>query len=129
MQRACEQCAKPFEAQNVRARFCGTTCRVRASKARKAAAPPVAVQSLPSADGSNVAATRAQLDRLGKLDDPLGTMAMTAARRLDDGDTGSSMAALMRELRSLLAEAAKGSTALQDGVDEVAERRRLRHGA
>lgn len=134
MQRKCDRCDKTFEAQTVRAKFCCTTCRTEASKARKAGEPVKRVQVRvleggSPVEGPNVAATRAELERLGKVDSPAGAMALTAAKRLDIGDTGSAMAALMGRLDSLLEKAAKGSTRASDGIDEVGARRRRRLGA
>lgn len=78
---------------------------------------------------SVLAATRAELVALGKLDSPLGAVALTLAARLDQGqDPGSAMAAMAKELRVTMAELGRTGQAAADPVDELRRRREERRG-
>lgn len=77
-----------------------------------------------------LAATRAELDRVGQAESPLGTLALALAARLDrsGGDAGSAVAALAKELRQTLADATRGvGSTMVDPVDELKKRREVRH--
>lgn len=69
-------------------------------------------------------ATLAALEEAGRTDTPAGRAALLLARRLDmtTADTGSSIAALVREHRATLA-AALANAQTGDRVDELKERR------
>jgi hypothetical protein len=58
----------------------------------------------------------------------LGQSALMLARRLDTAtaDTGSSIAAVMRELKSTAAGAIAAGIAVADPVDEISKRRQER---
>jgi hypothetical protein len=77
-------------------------------------------------------ALRAELDRAGQADSVLGRAALGLAQRIDASvvDTGSSYAALQRELRATL-EVLAGQLQPASAVDELRARReaRLRGGA
>ena len=66
----------------------------------------------------------AVLEAAGRVGAPAGCAALLLARRLDTptGDTGSSVAALVREHRVTLAEAVKG-VAVASELDKFRERR------
>jgi len=126
MTKRCAHCGEAFETSSSRARYCGSTCRSRAFKERKQAEPaPDPTES----DAPLVARVRADLEGAGRLDTPLGQIAMILAHRLaSQGDSGAAMAAVSRELRSVLGEALSGQ-ASGDVLDELARRRRQRAGA
>jgi hypothetical protein len=66
--------------------------------------------------------TRAELSRVGRLDTANGQLAMLLARRLDGigaADTGSGVAALVKEHRVTLAEAVKDSVVEVDPMDVI----------
>lgn len=73
------------------------------------------------------ATTRARLVELAAVDTPQGQLALVLAKRLDDDEeSGSSVAALSKELRSLLAALSVTSKPVDDGVDELKKRREQR---
>ena len=130
MQRRCESCGKTYEAARKTSKFCGGTCRVRAS--RGALAPSEATLAvLPDPDPSSglVAMVEKELRDAGRLDTFLGQAAVTLARRImADQDTGSAIASLNREMRATVTEAMKGAAVARSAVDrrkdELAARRR-----
>lgn len=95
----CASCGRTLEGGTKRRRYCDDRCRQRAKRG-------ATIRALDSeAPGSVVAATRAALEAVGRLDTPAGAAALVLAERLDrGGDTGSAVAALVRELRATLAE-------------------------
>lgn len=79
---------------------------------------------------SVLAAVEAQLAALGKEAAPLGATAVVLAARLDAGaDPGSAMAAMSKELRTIMTELNRNATAVKDPVDELLARRKARRGA
>lgn len=75
------------------------------------------------------AATKAQLDAVGRADTHLGAVALALAERIDQNvDVGSAMAAMARELRMTMAELLQSAPALADPVDELRARRKARLG-
>lgn len=121
----CAACGKPFETQYKIAKFCGATCRKR--KQRRGAVvealpPPVQPES-----GSLADAVRVELQAAGRLDTALGRQAVLLAERASSPfDTGSAIAAVSRELRAVMAEALKDSSAVADPLDELAHRRMVK---
>lgn len=104
-------CGRPLPKH--RRKWC-ETCRKRAQRAGAAVAaidrPPVSV----------VAATTATLVAVGKLESLDGAAALAIARKLDaGGDTGSAVAALVRELRATMAAACADGEHEEDPVDEL----------
>lgn len=74
-----------------------------------------------------VRATKAELDKAGRLDTALGQQALVLARRIDEAtDSGSALAAVAKELRVTLAEATKAASSTADPVDELRARREAR---
>lgn len=120
----CAHCGESFEAERKSARFCGPTCRKRASRvtgARSSTAPPPPGQDLPASDFE--IATRAELERLGKADSMLGLQVLIVARRMSNGtETGSALATLSKEHSRLMAALTAGEKSA-DPVDEVGRRR------
>lgn len=79
---------------------------------------------------SVLAAVEAQLAALGKEAVPLGAAAVVLAARLDAGaDPGSAMAAMSKELRTIMTELARTAAVVKDPVDELLARRKARRGA
>lgn len=121
-------CGRRFASQRSHAKYCSDSCRRRANKAKKAG-------KVVPIDGSAgqvpvvgmVAATRKELEGAGRLDSSLGQAALAAAARVDaNHETGSALAALLREHRAIMGEALKGAPTQADRLDELAERRRRR---
>ncbi|WP_439030228.1 hypothetical protein [Gordonia terrae] len=136
MTKTCESCGEPFEAARRTARFCGATCRKRASRAGGPAAPREGRQerttAAPAATVANdidtgsddlVSSLITELEACGERSTLLGQQAIAVARRIvSPRETGASVATLSRELRTVMGQIRrKGETA--DVVDEVAERR------
>ena len=118
MLRNCESCGSQYEARSVRSRFCSDNCRVRNS--RGAAAPDIALD-----DGPLVRAVMKELAAAGKVDSMRGQQALVLARRMSGSETNAGVAALSRELRSVMAAAlgTKASGVTTDGIDELRARR------
>ncbi len=126
MKRTCESCGGPYEAVRATARFCSERCRKRAQRGHVIDLPAPVVSGAP--DTALSARVAAELTEAGRLDTSLGQGALVLARRIEEGrDTGTAVAALMRELRAVLGEALKGAqtrSALDGYRDELAARRR-----
>jgi hypothetical protein len=121
-------CGDPFVASRDTAKFCGSTCRKRASRGAVSVGPvrPVVAVPLAAGEAGGVeAATRAELDAVGRTGSSEGQKALMLARRLDADvrDTGMGLAAVMRAHSVALAEAVKGATVADDPVDELRARR------
>lgn len=74
---------------------------------------------------TNVSTVRAEIKKLGREADPLSQVALTLAARLDnaEGETGSALAAVAKELRVCLDTLGKSPVAAADPVDELRKRR------
>ncbi len=134
--RACDACGSLYQPLRVSSRYCGGTCRKRAQRSGVAASKDPARAPAPraraprsSGEVSSVrAAVLAELKAAGKETSALGQQALTVASRLDasHAETGSSLAAVSKELRSLLAEAVGVAKPAGDSLDMLAEQRRKR---
>lgn len=129
-------CGVEFTPQRSTGRFHSATCRQRAARARRAAAADAAfVAKTPEAPGAGTAehslvrAVRVDLESAGALDTVAGQLALQFARRIAVPDE-SSLSAMSKELRALLAEAktVAASDAPQSSAvdDEVTRARRAR---
>lgn len=143
-ERDCEECGKRYSATRPHSKFCGTSCRVRASRREKrkevARERATITQLHPTNEQltfdrpstSVVAtdvydATHAELDAAGVVNTALGQIALKLARQLDRGeDTGSAQAQLAKELRAVLQQATSTSSVEKDPADELRERRARR---
>ena len=132
MRKACDSCGVAFEAKRPAAKYCGERCRKRAQrrpggvKAKtRAGALPVAALPVGSHEGPLAAATLAELEQAGRADTAAGNAALALARRIDSGitETGSSLAAMVREHRATLAEAVRNAAVAADPLDELRSRR------
>ncbi|ARG91408.1 hypothetical protein C3472_19955 [Mycobacterium kansasii] len=125
MQRQCAQCNRPFEAQRPQAKYCGATCRVRASRAggsSSAAKAPPAVAAVEGA-ADLVSAVTAELTAAGRESSALGVQAIAIAERMARFDTSAGLAALSKELRAVMASALQNAAPVADAVDELKARR------
>lgn len=128
-------CGTTFEGY-ANKRYCSERCKKRAQRSGGPgrvveAPPPVEPERLPDRVLSVESATRAELERAGRLGTPVGQACLVLARQLDEpgANTASAVAAAARELRATLAEATRGSakaTSPQKLADELAERRAKR---
>lgn len=116
--RCCEWCGDELTSTSPRARYCDSTCRSRASRARSAGAeeipeePPAKKRTAqktaatPEQDEhAFVTATRKELDTLQAVDTMLGHQVLTIAERMGRGaETGAAMASLSKEHSRLMAD-------------------------
>jgi uncharacterized OB-fold protein len=132
MTRQCDVCGTTYTAKRATSRYCGATCRTRASRAGVAAAVvPVKPQPPRILVESTVDAIRAELDAANALDSAAGRIALALATLIDGSTvaTGSAAATLAKECRAALAEAKQSAPqVVADPLDEL-EQRRARRGA
>lgn len=131
------ECANEFEPKHPRAKFCSTTCRSRAARAKKAgakAAEEAKADDTP-AEHPLVKAARRDLEKAGVIDTFDAQLALTLARRMANPKE-SGVSALANQLRAAMA-AALGHAAGEGGDeprtpdpapedDEVTKARRRR---
>lgn len=130
MDRICDACGAPYEAIRANARFCSDRCRKRTARQPR---PLTEMPSIPT-DAAPVAASHLskivaeELTAGGVLDTSPGQAAILLAQRMELGttDTGSAVAAMSRELRSLMAEALGKTEVAADPMDELKARRESR---
>jgi hypothetical protein len=142
MIKTCGSCGKDFEAKRSAAKFCGPTCRKRASRrpgGNRADANVVDMGTArgrgrvePAGPGPVGLATLAELERAGRVSSPAGQAALALAQRIDHGggETGSAMASLVREYRATMADALRDVEAADDELDQIrgAAALKLLHG-
>lgn len=129
MRKVCASCGGEFEAKRAAAKYCGERCKkraqrkpggVRAADASAPAAPPARVGFGPVGE-----ATAAELERAGRLETAAGRAVLALAGRIDAAhmETGTALAALVREHRAALAEAVRDAEVAADPLDELRARR------
>lgn len=121
MTRNCDVCRSPYEAKRPNSKFCSDRCRKRSQRAPDALVPPFENPHEPvDGPGALTMATFFELEAAGRAATSVGIAAILLAQRLDrpTADTGSSIAALVREHRATLAEAVRGAAAA-DPMDEL----------
>jgi hypothetical protein len=115
--RLCRRCDKPLTGRKTM--WCNSACR-NAVKKRGGT-----VLHLPSSEGSNPAglasAFRAMLSTAGRLDTPLGQLALSHAALLDESQAVMGRAALAKELRDTFVEAMKDADRDASTLDEINE--------
>lgn len=135
----CAGCGKKFKAERSTRKYCTDTCRKKnyrkEQKTAAVAANVAAAVAAPSRLDDPAAitnATIATLQKAGRLETPHGAIAITLAKRLDTFtllEQGSSVAALSKELRAVLAEATQNPDAPDDPVEAArAAAEALRNG-
>ncbi len=102
--RVCATCGTSIAERAARTRYCSTTCRTRAKRARDANRQSATVSTLPGPGSLGAIEIRVVAELSApQLDSSLGQMAVLAARQLDGGHDGASaMASLMRRLEQML---------------------------
>jgi hypothetical protein len=129
MVKACAGCGREWEPKRPHAKYCGDTCRKRGqrgSAVAEAAAGGSSVLSVAPVQvvGELSAATRRMLEAAGRVESELGAAALLLARRADRVglvETGSGLAALMREWDSMLTKAVAGAEQSDDVVARIQE--------
>lgn len=137
MARTCKVCGAEFESKSKLAKYCSERCKKRAQRApRRVDAEPdanaeTAFPTMPNGMPSLTVATATELAEAGRLNTAAGVSALLLAVRLDQttADTGSSIAALVREHRAALAKAVEGAATLADPIDELRSRRDVKRAA
>lgn len=121
--RSCEACGEPLPSSaHPKRRFCNDSCRKRRGSAKV-----VAFRAGGQAAGTVEQSTSAALEAAGRAGTPAGAAAMVLAVRIDlNADTGSAMAAMVKELRSTMADALAGVPEEPDKVDEIRAQREKR---
>lgn len=140
MQRTCDVCAKPFEAQRPTAKYCGSSCRARRSRAG-APVPVVAVAPVspgheqpdvderPPVDGL-IGAVRVELEELKQVNTVVGQHALELAKRIvNSPGMNTGVSSLSKELSRVLGEARSASTVVDDPVDDLKARRDAKRAA
>ena len=125
MKRQCDSCGTEFEAKRAHARWCSARCSKRGQRGVLRSPDPVPVVEV---EPVLVVSVRADLTESGVAETPAGLQALHVAARMAGAtaDTGSSYAALSRELSRLLVEAKVGATRKADPLDELGQRRAVR---
>ncbi len=135
MDRVCEGCGETFELTSGPGRPRRKCVKCSPPERRNEREPdPPQVHVLPAPPpirrvepslGPDVAATTVQaLEDAGRLDTPLGAIAVRLATMLATGDhVASGAAALSKELRAALGEALAGAGKKADSLDELSKRR------
>lgn len=128
MQRACDSCSVMYEAIRPSSRYCSARCRGRA--ARAGTSKPRTPSEAPTPSTSTVVADQVRRELGHLIDSAAGQMALSLALRLDAAvDTGSAMAAVARELRSILTEMLGLAIDAADPIDELKAARERRRSS
>lgn len=126
MEKTCAACGVTFTASRASAKCCSDRCRKRYQRGGGQLVELRQVAQAESGELGRVelAATR-DLEEAGRLSTPLGQAALVLARRLDgfSVDTGSSVAAVVRQLHATMSSALAGAHVADDPVDELRRRR------
>ena len=135
MGRPCDVCETTYTAKRASSRYCSERCKKRAQRApatqrsgeRRQARPNTAVVPIPQPEVTAGVAesTRRKLDEMGRLDTPLGQATMVLARRMDspDGESGSGLASVAKQLAVTLAAVTSDVRRPDDLLDELRARR------
>jgi hypothetical protein len=122
VRKQCAVCSAEFEAKRKTAKYCSRRCSMRASRQPKAEADAV----MPVDPDSELwTATLDELTSAGRVASSSGQAALILARRIDSasGETGSGLAALVKQHGASLADALKGARAESNPLDELRARR------
>src|SRR5262249_19254135 len=122
MRKRCTVCSAEFEAKRAARMYCSGRCQKRAQRQPK---PEPAGQMPDDPDYELQTATLAELNTASPAGSASGKAALALARRIDasQAETGSSVAAMVREHRAALADALKGARAEVNPLDELRARR------
>lgn len=126
MQAMCQACGRSFEAKRATRKFCSDLCRVREHRSPSGRAT-VEAGGVPRG-GELTAATLSELEDAGRAGSAAGRAALALARRVDASavETGSGLAALVREHAARLETAVASGKAASDPLDELRRRREIK---
>lgn len=130
MNRNCDTCNTEYSAKHPSSRFCSPKCRQRSHRSPGlylAAVPRKSVESTLEASALE-SATLAELRTAGRESSALGIASLILARSIDSEvpQTGSSLAALVKEQRAALEAALVGSMGALDVLDDLVRQRQER---
>lgn len=130
MRKTCEVCPAEFEAKRASAKYCSERCKKRAQRrpggTGTAKVLPLPPEPTSESVGSRLAAaTLAELEQAGRAETAAGQAALALARRIDaaGSETGTALAAMVREHRATLADAVRDAKKAADPLDELRARR------
>ena len=127
MKKNCEVCGGPFDAKRRTAKYCSNGCRVQAQRGSGGESAPITALPTPqgASDGPVARSAREELAGAGREDTANGQLVLALARRIDaaEGESGASLAALVKEFRASLAAAVAGAETAADPLDELRMRR------
>jgi hypothetical protein len=122
----CAQCGVGFAGKRRTARYCSQVCRQRAANARRSAGvtADAPLPMVPLTVGEGVVDTvKRELGALGKSGTSLAAQAVAIASSMESGkETGAALAALSRELRTVMALLSQGVDR-GDELDELKAKR------
>jgi hypothetical protein len=122
VQRSCDGCGKAYEATRPTSKYCGSSCRSRASVAKVSSLQPLAAPE--SSEGPLAASVVRELRAAGRLETPAGQHALILARRVESShETGAAVASLSKALTDVMARALDGVKVAADPLDELRARR------
>lgn len=134
--KVCEHCGDQFEAKRANARFCRPAHRQAAAHRRSTGLPENVVQIGVAPDppaeeyGPVYAAALEELRAAERAETTLGRAALALAARIDQQvDTGSGLAAAVKQLEATLAAATKGARRAETHLDRVRAARDSKRGA
>src|SRR5687767_1508881 len=121
MVRQCDVCSVEYLAKRRSSRFCSDRCRKRANRGAATLTGHAKVFELDTQPAPLVVAVKTELDQAGRLFSSIGCQAVLLAERLSavSYDTGSSTAALSKELRVTIERALKDVVIEDDPLDEL----------
>ena len=127
----CAVCHKPFVARSNRAQFCSSACRGKAHRSGGVQQPPPLRVVNPDdsplpATGSVLGALIAELHAAGVLETTTGRAAVALASMVEDptrNDPASGVAALVKQMLAVRAEALTRQVRESDPLDELAVKR------
>lgn len=130
MQKSCEFCGKPFNAQRAAARFCSDTCKKRRQRAGTPSLSLAPVNGDPESDdvpvvSGLVATTQRTLEDARVLETVPGQSALILAARIAAGnDTGAAISSMVEQLGKQVAAALalRESASWLDRVKEERDR-------
>jgi hypothetical protein len=135
MDRPCDVCGQTYDAKRPNSKYCGDTCRKRASRGHVTdsdadlVALPVSAREIER--GPVESALFAELAVAERDKTTLGQAALSLARRVDVGrDTGAGLASLVKQLeataKAATADVKSAASPLDKARDQLAERRAKR---
>src|SRR5687768_2076422 len=121
MVRQCDLCSAEYLAKRRNSRFCSDRCRKRANRgAAMLAGHAKVVELAPEEPSALLLAITSELEAAGRLNSSLGQQAILLAERIGAPfDTGSSIAAVSKELRAVMAKAVEDAQLGADPLDQL----------